>query len=274
MFAWNSSPKSRLAAFLSILAVLAPSLAIADSFMSTPITAIPTSKSVKPLDGNRDSYFITHPDARINVLTDRNLSDGFYLGVALGSDSYRVKRSTTISGSGVGFAASDTGSTTGYAGRIFAGVGQYFEGYYYLGTEIFIATNGISQNDYATFTDSSNSVPASLKFTASTSAGLSLLPGVKLNKNSLFYLRIGYNKARLKAQESLSVNGTSIARSTKSNWSGGFTFGLGIESALYCHYSLRADYSHTNYSTFSTPSTIKYGTSDNQFNLGLIYHFT
>lgn len=281
----NSSPKSwqtrplklsiYLAASLNLL-LAASSLANADTFISTPTTAIPTTQAVQPLDGSNteDDYFVLHPDARTNVLSNRNLNDGYYLGLALGSDAYHVKRSSAYSGAGVSVSASDASSTTGYIGRVFAGVGKYFEGYYYLGTELYVSTNGANQNDYVTVTDASNSIPSRIKFTVSTTAGLSLLPGIKLNKSTLFYLRVGYNKARLKAEEQVMVNATTIASSSKANWAGGFTFGLGLESTMYCHFSLRADYSHTNYSTFSSPSTIKYSPSDNQFNLGLIYHFT
>ena len=185
------------------------------------------------------------------------LMSGFYLGGQVGYDSYRVRRS------GGPIVANPALNSTGFVGGLFAGYGQYFSDYYYLGGEVLGNYSG-AQTSY-TMNNNYN-------FTTNTYGtwGLALLPGLKLNNTSLVYVRLGYNWSRIKVQESLV---TPAVSSSKSTWSGGFAYGLGLESLITQNWSMRTEFSHTNNNSFSTSAGTNVTPSDNQFMVGLVYHF-
>ena len=67
--------------------------------------------------------------------------------------------------------------------------------------------------------------------------------------------------------------GATETNSNQSHTIGGFTYGIGIEQAVYKSWSLRAEYLLTNYSDVyinSIGSTIS--ASDKRYMLGIIYH--
>jgi outer membrane immunogenic protein len=193
---------------------------------------------------------------------EKVLHDGFYLGGQVGYDSYRTRANIG------GTAANPALSATGFVGGLFAGYGQYFSDFYYLGAEIFADYSNASSTFNAT---DGGTDTVSLKHTAYGSYGISLLPGLKVNTSTLAYLRLGYNTSRLKGQDS--ANGVYGSGSvSKSNWSNGFNYGIGLETAVYQNWSVRGEYSHTDYSSFRTPVT-KYSPSNNQFMVGVLYHF-
>lgn len=196
----------------------------------------------------------------------KSLHDGFYVGLAGGYDSYRVRRSTSLPGGT--FTENPVTNPAGWVGGLFAGYGQSFQNLYYLGGELFVNDSNASAGSTAT------SVVGTYKskFEVNTSYGLALLPGLKVNDSSLFYLRVGYNWANLKGKEIATIAGVSTAAS-KSNTQGGFNYGLGIETAIYENLSLRGEFTHTDYSSFTSALGTKWSPSDNQFMLGLAYHF-
>jgi len=203
------------------------------------------------------------------------IKDGFYLGAQLGYDSYRVRNNLGYT-SGIESSATNPAlNATGWVGGIFGGYGQYFNEMYYLGGELFVNTSGASTSwttsnvDVDGLTDGYNS-----KVSVGTSWGVSLLPGLKLNDASLLYVRLGYNQAHIKGQESISFNNVNIASTSKNNWRGGFNYGLGLETTFYPNWNVRTEYTHTNYGSFSNnTSGTRYSPSDNQFMVGLSYHF-
>jgi len=184
------------------------------------------------------------------------LRDGAYAGVQVGYDSYRVRESISTSGA----TANPVINATGFVGGLLAGYGRYMDNFY-LGGEIFVNQSGADSS--FSITDATIGTYTS-KFTARTAYGLGILPGVRLNDTSLGYIRLGYNWSKLKLQEP----GTS-----KSNTSGGFNYGLGLETLLVDNWSLRTEYSHTDYNSFSTALGTNVKPADNQFMLGLLYHF-
>ena len=193
---------------------------------------------------------------------EKPLKDGFYVGAQVGYDSY--KASEKVTGPAVGFNSSRVTNATGFAGGLFAGYGQYFQDAYYLAAEILVNTSGASQSN--SLTDSLG-VNSNSKFSANTSYGVRLLPGIKLNNSSLLYIPLGYMSASLKGTTNLT---------SKSQYSGAFVYGLGVETAIYENFSLRGEYTHTNNNSFSSTSsdqTVKWSPSDNQVMLGLLYHF-
>lgn len=68
---------------------------------------------------------------------------------------------------------------------------------------------------------------------------------------------------------------TGTVPATLSNDSTQFMFGVGFETLIINNWSVRTELNHFAYNSYSTP--MPYGTkvipSDNQFAMGLIYHF-
>lgn len=197
------------------------------------------------------------------------LKDGFYLGAQLGYDSYRVNRNVNGTAGGITVTSSGVTNATGAVGGLLAGYGQYFD-MFYIGGEIFINTSDASQGSSSTSTSGPTS--ASSSFKVGTSYGISLLPGLKVNDSSLLYVRLGYNEASLKGSSTFTGAGTTVSGS-KSSYRGGFNYGLGMETAFYPNWSVRGEYTHTNYGSFTDSIGTKWSPSDNQGMLALIYHF-
>jgi outer membrane immunogenic protein len=221
------------------------------------------------------------------------LRDGFYLGAQVGYDAYRVRASSSLAypalaGAAAGsFAANPVIAENGFAGGIFGGYGMYFSNWYYLGAEVFVNGSAASQaQNYSTTTiaaatGNSTSRGGYEKVSTGMSWGISVLPGIKVNDSTLTYIRLGYNQAKLKGQSAFGVSQTTVAGVTtstvsnqsKNQWQGGFNYGLGIETAVYPNVSVRSEYSHTGYNSFSDANGTSYSPSDNQMMVSLIYHF-
>ncbi len=202
------------------------------------------------------------------------IRDGFYLGAQVGYDSYRARTNLDFVSGEDSFVSNPVTNPTGFVGGVFGGYGQYFNEIYYLGGEIFINGSGASQSTNTAFSDSVLGEAGSIysKVSVGTSYGISLLPGVKLNDASLLYVRLGYNRADIKGQGTVVSDGVTFSASN-SHWSGGFNYGLGIESSFYPNWSARLEYTHTNYNSFNVGFGTSVSPSDNQGMLGLIYHF-
>lgn len=221
--------------------------------------------------------------------TSPGLKDGFYLGAGVGYDSYKLRHNRSLfTSNGITFESSSRDrNATGWMGGLFAGYGMYFQNVYYLGAEVFV-NDSAAQSSESTQTLSIPGLGTTLS-TDSTqnvnvSYGVSLLPGYKINCDTLAYIRLGYTRARFKDQENGSSFGSSLYDGSNSQWFNGYTYGLGLETAVACNLSLRGEYTHTNYNsqtntftsavidgvTFSSSS--KVSPSDNQFMLSLIYH--
>lgn len=205
------------------------------------------------------------------------LKDGFYLGAQLGYDSYRVRVSRSTTFNTVAFTGNPVMNATGFVGGLFGGYGMYYNNLYYLGGEIFVNDSGASQAQTESVTNATGTGTTYTKTGAGTSYGISLLPGLKLNDSTLGYIRLGYNRADIQGTETLTAGGVSTNSGSNWNWEGGFNYGLGIESAIAQNISLRTEFTHTSYGSFSSSlvgaSGSSFNPSDNQFMLGLIYHF-
>lgn len=192
------------------------------------------------------------------------LQDGFYAGIQGGYDSYRDRQNINSPGAS-GIIGTTALSATGVEGGLFVGYGATLTNWFYLGGEIFANTSNAGIN-YST-SDALGTYTA--RFKAHDTWGIALLPGANINNTSLAYLRFGWNWANLKSNESV----TGSPSTSKSNTSNGFNAGLGLESLLKGNFSLRTEFSHTWYNSFNTGYGSSINPSDNQFNLGLIYHF-
>lgn len=196
------------------------------------------------------------------------LKDGFYLGAQVGYDSYRARVNTTTTLGADVVSINPPINAVGFVGGLLAGYGQYVNEMFYLGGEVFVNDSGAESSTNVTV----NGLTATSKVTANLGYGVSLLPGYKLNDESLLYIRLGYNWSQMKIQGSSPTGGSA----SRTNTVGGFNYGLGLESLIYQNWSVRTEYTHTNYSSFSA-STANIATTvspaDNQFMLALIYHF-
>jgi len=197
------------------------------------------------------------------------LKTGWYLGGQVGYDSYRVRQS--LSGpEATDFTTSGVFNATGWVGGLFLGYGQMLSDMFYLGGEIFGNISG-ADDTILSFSDAEDVISGNEKFNVNGSYGLALLPGLKLNDTTLGYLRFGWNWANLKSRFSVTDDGVTVTGS-KSNTSNGFNFGLGMETLLVDNWSLRTEYSHTWYSSYNAGG-MSVKPSDNQYMLGVIYHF-
>lgn len=206
------------------------------------------------------------------------LKDGLYLGAAAGYDAYRVVDDASFTESGVSFSIDPRLSVNGAVGGGFIGFGHYFENFYnaYLGVELF-GNGSAASTDYEI--DVSNSIAPFLaahieaEVEVDSNYGIGVLPGIKLSKGTLFYVRLGYNWTNIDVTEKVFADHSLVAVSNEEVTSGGFIYGLGMEAAFYGNWSARAEYSHTDYSDFDTDIESEIHPADNQFMLGLIYHF-
>lgn len=195
---------------------------------------------------------------------ERGLQGGWYLGGQIGYDYYRVRENVAL---GTGLLTTNPAvAATGVIGGLFGGYGQYFNDQWYLALEV----NGSATGASTSWSASDSLGTYNNKFSAYSSWGLALLPGFKINVDSLLYVRLGYAWDRVKAQESTAT--TSV---NTSKWSNGFIYGLGIESVLSGNWSVRTEYNHTSNSSFTSTlgSGTKFSPNDNQVMLGVVYHF-
>lgn len=220
------------------------------------------------------------------------LRDGFYVGLAGGFDSYRIRREQNevipLTSDRVSNPAL---SAVGTVGGLYAGYGKYFKQLYYLGAEVFGTTTGASTgystNSNALFGELIDS--SQTQINVNSNFGISLLPGFKLNDSSLIYLRWGYSKLSIRTSSMQSFPDRFVGANGRTSWTNGIAYGIGLETAIYANWSLRGEYTHTEYSSITAPDTILHGVpgsgntdtpvagnrffpSNNQFMLGLSYH--
>jgi outer membrane immunogenic protein len=207
------------------------------------------------------------------------LKDGFYLGAQALYDSYRtrVTSAATVVGAGAAVSSASTFSlaSNGWGGGIFGGYGMYFNNLYYLAGELFVNGSSASQSDSTILTTAAGAASSTNgRVSVGASWGVSVLPGLKLNDSTLGYIRLGYEEAKIRGQQSFTttVAGGATVAGNKNNWQSGFEYGVGIETAVYQNVSVRGEFDHTSYSSFSS-NVSSFNPSDNQYNLGLIYHF-
>jgi opacity protein-like surface antigen len=82
---------------------------------------------------------------------------------------------------------------------------------------------------------------------------------------------MGWNWANLKTSETL----TAAASNNKSETVNGFVFGIGMETLIVDSWSLRGEWDHVAYSGYTTGGgyNTTVSPSNNEYMLGLIYHF-
>jgi outer membrane immunogenic protein len=199
---------------------------------------------------------------------------GFYVGAGLGPDTIDFKQRAHIF-QPRNFDAIDRThlSGTGIFGTIFAGYGWFYN-WFFLAPEINANFSSVSF-------DSSNDEFIHQNFNTThykikNSYGISVLPGIQINPNSLLYARLGYENARFK------IITTDISIGNASNRRDGFRYGLGLRTNLYRAFDFRMDYSRVQYdttklhtfdATSSTTKTTWIKPRQQLLEFGLIYNF-
>ena len=209
------------------------------------------------------------------------LNGGFYLGADVGYDMYQAQHefTATSAATGTSFTTDPTLSASGWAGGLFAGYGMYFNDVWYLGAEVFGAWSGatVDHNSSVTAAGGGSLASNSSTFSSDGNVGIDVIPGMKLNPATLAYVRLGYNWADLNGEDTVTIDGASVSSNNNNDWQGGFHWGVGIESAFYENWSVRAEYTYTSFDNLnngtSTYSSTFKDPSDNQFMVGLLYHF-
>lgn len=197
------------------------------------------------------------------------LHDGFYLGLGLGYDAYKIRATNTVVIDGFTIASFNPPmSVKGWNASLFAGYGQYYDWFYFAGEAFIGASNAASS--YTANVPSAGAT-ATQEIDVRGSYGVAILPGLKVNPSTLMYVRLGYVRTKFKTKDFGGVPTASFSVADN-DWENGFNYGLGMETAIYDNWSLRGEYTYTSYSSHNTPLT-KYSPTNNQFVLGLIYHF-
>ena len=210
------------------------------------------------------------PAAPPPVMPTLFLKEGPYLGVAAGYDSYKIHQLTSFTGT-TSSTFNPNLNATGFIPALMAGYGHYFKDVLYLALEVFGNYSNAYQSTNYVINDTTDNINYNSKFFVSWGYGVNFLPGIKFTDSALAFLRLGYQMARLRGQENLMADGI-IQPINTSSWSGGFSYGMGFEEAMIGNFSLRGEYSHTDYRAFTATSGTKYFPSNNQFLLSLIYH--
>jgi opacity protein-like surface antigen len=207
------------------------------------------------------------------------LNDGMYFGIAAGYDTYRIVNDVNFVdvSEGISLNLDPRLSVNGVVGGALLGIGHYFDSFYntYLGFEIFGNGSGAS-TDMQLLVNSlsaSSLIKYSTDIQVKSNYGLSILPGIKLNKATLFYVRLGYNWTNIDVNEYILNDSAVVSQSPYDVTSSGFNYGLGLETAIKPNVSMRGEYTHTDYSDFTTYLGSGIRPQDNQYMLALIYHF-
>jgi outer membrane autotransporter protein len=206
------------------------------------------------------------------------LNGGFYLGADVGYDMYQAEHEFSDTIGETTFSTDPTLSASGWAGGLFAGYGMYFQDVWYLGAEVFGAWSGATTDHNTNITTAGASVLTnSATFSSDGNVGIDIIPGMKLNPATLAYVRLGYNWADLQGEDNVSELGVALPEQDDSSWQGGFHWGVGLESAFYENWSVRAEYTYTSFSNINNDtgdfSSTFESPSDNQFMVGILYHF-
>lgn len=197
----------------------------------------------------------------------KTLHEGFYAGFSFGHDGYRVRENFDVSDGDSGFLQGNPPiNGTGWVPELFAGYSAYWCRFY-LGGELYL---NMSTTDNATYGVADNVASYNNKFEARTGYGVAIIPGYKLNRTTLVYLRGSYNWLGVDTEESISTN--SPSRFNNSNTIHGLGYGVGMETALCNNWSVRAEYNHLTYNTITSGLDTSFEPYDNRYSIGLVYH--
>ncbi|HSW71604.1 MAG TPA: outer membrane beta-barrel protein, partial [Gammaproteobacteria bacterium] len=200
----------------------------------------------------------------------RDLHDGFYMGVAAGYDSYKMRSNidTLVNGVSV-FQQNPELNAVGLSYTLLGGFGRVFDDPLYLGFEFFYNYSRANTSQNVGIFNGQEGIYY-LKSVILGTYGASFLPGIKLGRTTLLFLKGGYTRVDVKTYETSAILGINNAQSNGSN---GINFGLGLEADIYKNWSIRGEYTHVNFESFSTRLGTEVTPSNNQFMFAVIVHF-
>lgn len=222
--------------------------------------------------------------AAISCVTPIKLKDGYYIGVAAGYDIYKIQNNIMYEDSNNNIVKTNPKlAVNGMIGDFILGYGKLLgsRGNVYLGMEVF-ANGSAADSDFQTSIFSLPIVEMQLPdiidvdVVVNGSFGLGLIPGIKINNASMLYLKVGYNWSTVSLDETVrSLNEFEIIPVEYDDevTIKGLLYGIGLESAFNEQFSLRAEYTHTQYNSFISGLGSRIASARNQFLLGLIYRF-
>lgn len=162
-------------------------------------------------------------------------------------------------------------ATSGVDAEGYIGYGWWMQDRFYLGGEFF---GSVTANDGNRYVDIESRIPlpfvtavnkqiTSSRWSVLYNLGVSFVPGIKVNKTTELYARVGYEGAKFKLAEASSVSPISfitpfantIPTHRYSKIKSGVQLGLGLEEMLTEHLSIRAEYDWNQYSTIHTTAT-------------------
>lgn len=216
-------------------------------------------------EGYDDGYEDGYDDAMEDCPCPRikPLYTGFYLGAEGGYENYQVVSKGMEFGN-----FNYNHSAPGWVGDVFIGYGKSLPRNFYLGGEVFVG--GSSASGTSSFSTSGDTIKST--YSAGTSYGFTFKPGYQLS-SSLLHLNLGYARTEFTNKES--ITGGFDASASTSQWASGFKYGLGFETPICKSVSLRLDYNHIDYGTYTDSTTdTKISPSDNQGTFGFVYRPT
>ena len=217
-----------------------------------------------------------------------SLSHGTYVGGQIGYDyapiynNFLFQYTTSHGPSTLGGYSHSAASGVVGGGSI--GYGRMFKNYLYLGAELFANISTASTNNQAIYdhfheTGRYDGDGYHNTISVKNNTGISLLPGIQVNQNVLFYGRLGFSKSHIGGNERVIFYSeplgvpTSTTPHSISFSPNGFNYGLGFETALVKHISVRGEFIRTEYQSFTSQLNNKISVSTNQAMIGLLYHF-
>ena len=204
------------------------------------------------------------------------LNDGMYLALGIGYDSYRLLNQVKFTDDEVNaFVSMDSRlNLPGMIGDFILGYGRYFKKYpfLYLGVEAYV--NGSAADTDYELNLSENIFTVDTDIIVNGAYGVNVLPGIKLNKISLLYLKLGYSWSMISIEETIRDDGWTSVEYDTSQTTGGWSYGIGIESAFNDEFSLRGEFAYFNYQPFHSELRTEVNPNNTQYVLALVYHFT
>ena len=215
------------------------------------------------------------------------LSQGLYLGGSLGYDYAKIHHQFSFDfmtshgpSTQVGY---DNLAADGFVGGGLIGYGKQWGNRFYLGVELLANGSTASATNQTIYNHTHEALydgdGYSNNISIKNNIGISLLPGVQVNNATLAYGRLGYSQARITGSEGvifysepLGLPQTTTPHQVSFS-PNGFSYGLGIETALIKHFSVRGELIHTDYQSVTTSLHNKMSVSDNQAALSFLYHF-
>lgn len=217
------------------------------------------------------------------------LHDGFYVGAQVGYEAFRVRRNVflNVRPRVTVFEADPALNASGWLGGLFVGYGRYLCDLYYLGAEVYGNWSGARAHWHAHVFNPN--LLFDTDFRVRGSWGINLVPGIRLNDTSLGYFKIGYNWARFdfdRDHNNFVFNNFNNFNNDDDGSSGnrsrnGWSLGLGIETLLWENWSVRTEYDHIWFRNRNNNhdddvfvnNGNRFNAQDNQFLVGLVYHF-